>query len=220
MYTIVTYSYLIIPISFILSKCKITNWKILLIALYGIIFFGLLSIYYETPKDLRKYLQAFYTFLEYLFFTIIFWNVIQKRSFRNLMILFSVLFISFQLFYVSSTSLKRLDSIPIGIESIFVFLYIFIFFFEYSKYSKNVFIYNHYCFWIGVGILIYLGGSFFFYLMINHLTPSEIEQYGNLTYVAEIIKNLLFGYSLFVYKKYNSIHTRENNNKTIPNLDL
>jgi hypothetical protein len=56
--------------------------------------------------------------------------------------------------------------------------------------------------------------------MINHLTPSEIEQYGNLTYVAEIIKNLLFGYSLFVYKKYNSIHTRENNNKTIPNLDL
>lgn len=219
MYTIVTYSYLILPFCFILSRSKIKDRNILLISLYGIVFFGLLHIYYETPKDVRKYFQAFYTFLEYFIFTLIFWHQIQKKSFRLLMLIFSVLFILFQIFYVTSTSLIRLDSIPIGIETIFVFIYIFHFFYDFSKNAKDSFIYNHYCFWIAVGILIYLGGSFFFYLMINSLNPDEVEKFGNLTYIAEIIKNLLFAVSIFFYKKLanNQIHKKP---IKLPNLDM
>jgi hypothetical protein len=129
------------------------------------------------------------------------------------------MFIIFQIAYVTSTAHQRLDSIPIGIETILLFLYIFCFFFEFSKLIKDTFIYNHYTFWIAVGILIYLGGSFFFFILVNDLDKNQRDDFGILTYIAEIIKNLLFAFSLFMYKKFsaNKIH---NPSKNIPNLDM
>jgi hypothetical protein len=129
------------------------------------------------------------------------------------------MFYTFQIFFVNSVSFKRLDSIPIGIETILLFIYIFYFFFEFSKQVKDVFIYNHYTFWIAVGIMLYLGGSFFFYILINHLDQSEVDKFGNLTYVAEVIKNLLFALSLFMYKKF-PVHKIQTRPKNIPNLDM
>ena len=90
---------------------------------------------------------------------------------------------------------------------------------SFLKYIKDTFIYNHYTFWIAVGIMIYLGGSFFFYILINSLTPDEIEKFGNMTYVAEIIKNLLFAFSIFIYKKH-PVNKAHNHSKNIPNLDM
>ena len=219
MLTIVTYSYLILPLCFFLSGNKLKEKIPALIALYGIVFFSLLFFYFDTPKDLRKYLQAFYTFLEYFVFTLIFWFQISKKSFRLLMLIVSILFVLFQIFYVTTTSLVRLDSIPIGIETIFVFIYIFYFFYEFSKNIKDTYLYNHYCFWIAVGILIYLGGSFFFYLMINQLNNYEVSYFGNLTYIAELIKNALFAISVFMYKKYLDSAIPKKPIK-IPNLDM
>jgi hypothetical protein len=216
---IVTYSYLIIPLCFFLSKGKIKDRVLFFLVLYGIAFFGLLNFYYFIPKDTRKYYHAFYTFIEYSFFTYIFWYNIQKRIFKSFMLLISILFILFQIFYVTTTVLKRLDSIPIGIETIFIFIYIFYFFYEYSKNIKDSFIYNHYCFWIAVGILIYLGGSFFFYLSINHLDPADIAKYGNLTYVAEILKNILFAISIFFYSRFH-VNRVQNKIQKLPNLDM
>ncbi len=219
MYFIVTYSYLILPLCFFLFQSKIKDKLLVLLALYGIIFWGLLMCHGLLPKDIRKYYQAFYTFLEYSVFTYIFWYNIRNKIFRNFIILISVLFIFFQIFYVTTTTLNKLDSIPIGIETIFIFIYIFYFFYEYSKNIKDSFIYNHYCFWISVGILIYLGGSFFFYILINQLDSSQIETFGNLTYIAEIIKNLLFAVSLFFYKKFPTDNI-QNKPPKIPNLDM
>lgn len=82
-----------------------------------------------------------------------------------------------------------------------------------------MFIYNHFSFWIAVGIMIYLGGSFFFYILINNLNQSEVDKFGTMTYVAEIIKNLLFALSIYMYKKYPVNHT-SNQPKKIPNLDM
>lgn len=175
-------------------------------------------LYYDTPKDLRKYIQAFYTLLEYSFFTYIFWFHIQKKTLKTLILIASLSFIAFQIFFVTTATFKRLDSIPIGIETILLFIYIFYFFYEFSKHIKDTYIYNHYTFWIAVGIMIYLGGSFFFYILINNLTESEIEKFSTMTFVAEIIKNLLFAFSIYMYKKYRLNHTTHP--KKIPNLDM
>jgi hypothetical protein len=139
--------------------------------------------------------------------------------FRKIIIFISILFILFQVFYVTTIAQKRLDSIPIGIETIFIFIYIFYFFYEFSKNTKGVFIYNHYTFWIAVGSMIYLGGSFFFYILINNLHQDEVDKFGNMTYVAEIIKNLLFALSIYMYKKF-PINKTHNIPKNIPNLDM
>ena len=220
MYSIVTYSYLILPLAFFLLKNRFKDKIPATLVIYGILFFSLLFIFDDyIPKEYKGYYSITYTYLEYLVFTYIFWNSIKNKAFKKFIIIVSLLFFIFQIFYATTISIKRLDSIPVGIETIFIFIYIFYFFYEYSKNTKDTFIYNHFCFWIAVGILIYLGGSFFFYILINDLNQSEVNKFGNMTYIAEIIKNILFGFSIYIYKKFpaNRIH---NHSKNIPNLDM
>jgi len=223
LYYIVTYSYLILPLTFLLLKNRLKDRVPATLAFYGIFFFILLFSYENYKADLSKefkgYYQLMYTYLEYLAFTFILWINIRNKVFKKFIVAVSVLFLAFQIFFALTTSIKRLDSIPVGIETIFVFIYIFYFFYEFSKTVKDIFIYNHFCFWIAVGVLIYLGGSFFFYILINNLNQDEVDKFGNMTYIAEIIKNLLFVFALFLYKKFPTNRTN-NLPKNIPNLDM
>lgn len=219
MYFIVTYSYLILPLAFLLFKCKLKDKVPTVIALYGLLAFFYLAYYDNIPKDFKQYAQTCYTFFEYLVFTLIFWHNVKSKTFKAFVFIATVAFIIFQIIFLVTTTHKRLDSIPIGVETILLFVYIFYFFYEFSRQVKDTFIYNHYTFWMAVGIMIYLGGSFFFYILINHLDKDQVEKFGNITFVAETIKNVLFAFSMFLYTKYpvNKIH---NHSKNIPNLDM
>jgi len=217
---IVTYSYLLLPLCFILINGKFKHRILALLVLYGTLFFGVLFIFQSLPQNfLNNYFLGFYTLLEYSFFAYFFWFSIQSKRFRKIIIIISILFFLYQFYYITSANFTKLDSISIGIETILVFIYIFYFFYEFSKNTKDVFIYNHYGFWLAVGIMIYLGGSFFFYILINSLTESEIDKFSNMTYVAEITKNLLFAFSIFIYKKH-PVNKPQNHSKNIPNLDM
>ncbi len=188
-----------------------------IIVSYGIICFFFIFFYYDIPKDARKYFKTFYTFFEYVVFASIFWFNVKEKA-KRLIILISLFFFAFQIFYVLTGKVSRIDSIPIGVETIILIFYIFYFFYQYSKDDNNNFIYYHYAFWISVGILIYLGGSFFFFILIDHLEKDEIALFGNLTYVAEIIKNILFAMSIYIYSKKfskNQLQKQEN----VPLLD-
>lgn len=220
MFTLVTYSYLILPLYFILSKTRLKDKFMVLLALYGVLFFALLFLYENFEANIpNNYFQGVYTILEYSFFSYLFWINIHSKPFKKLIIIVSLLFFLYQFFYITSVKFERLDSISIGIETILVFIYIFYFFYEFSKNTKEFFIYNHYGFWLAVGIMIYLGGSFFFYILINYLDENEVDKFANLTYVADIIKNLLFAFSVYIYKKHPLNKTR-NHSKKIPNLDM
>lgn len=171
------------------------------------------------PKgEIRKYLKSSYTFFEYAVFACIFWINIKQIKVKRLIILISLLFFVFQAFYVLSGKVKRLDTIPVGIETILLLIYILYFFFQFSKNLGTSYIYNHYAFWIAVGILIYLGGSFFFFILIEYLTPEELETFGNMTYVAEIIKNILFATGIYIYSKY-PFKNKPERKEPIPFLD-
>lgn len=219
MLDILLYSYLIFPLLLLFLRGKIKELFFLLVVAYGIAFFLLIFIAGSVPLNIKKYYNAFYTLLEYSFFTVIFLSQIRSNFFRRFVIIASALFLLFEFYYVSNTSLERLDSIPIGIETILIFIYIFFFFYHFSKNIKDTFIYNHYCFWLSVGILIYLGGSFFYYMLVNHLDRREVDKLANLTYIAETIKNVLFGIAMFVYKKF-TINKIQKSPKNIPNLDM
>lgn len=219
-FNIVTYSYLLIPIGFLVfSFRKYRKAPVpLTLALYGVIFFVLLFFYYDIPTEYSKYYQSFYTFLEYAVFAFLFYWNIQSKKFRNFLIFASILFLVFQIIYLLTIKVRRLDSIPVGIETILLLTYIIYFFFDFSKHSTTSYIYNHYCFWLSLGILFYLGGSFFFYILIDHLDKDEINTFGNLTYMAEIGKNILFTTSIFFYAR--SPYTKQiKNREPIPFLD-
>src|SRR5205814_3753321 len=127
-------SYLILPISFLVFRCSFRNAIPFTLLCYGLVCFSFLFAYFKfVPQNLERYYQVTYTFLEYSFFTFIFWVNIRNKAFRSFMITASALFFIFQIFFVTTTSFQRLDSIPIGIESILLFIYIFYFFYEFSN---------------------------------------------------------------------------------------
>jgi len=216
---IVAFSYLILPLSFLLTKAKKAEVIPLVLAIYGLVCCAVLSVYFELPKDLKKIHHTVYTSLEYVVFAFIFAYNIQNKQIRKLIFWVSILFLIFQLVFLLMTGYTRLDSLSIGVETILVLIYIFFFFYESAKTTTTQYIYYHYCFWIAVGILIYLGGSFFFYILFEKLTKEQVDTFGNLTYLAEGIKNVLFALAMFMYKKH-PMRSFNQKQESVPFLDM
>jgi len=216
---IVCYSYLLIPLSFFLSKNRFKERIPFFIAIYGVLFFCLLMAYGDVPKNYKKAYQFIYTYTEYLFLTFLIWPTITAKKFKRVVVILSISFLAFQIFYFFNTNNTRLDSVPIGIETILMLVYIVYFFLQFSKNTGATYIYDHYLFWLSVGILVYLGGSFFFFILINHLSNEQINTFGNITYLTEVFKNILFAIGIFVYSK-NKTQRKDTNQRNVPNLDM
>ncbi len=208
------YSYLLLPICFLISRAK-KNILLISFLLYGIVFYFLLHFFYYIPKSYRQLQQSIYTFLEYSFFAYILWYNIKNIKLRKFIVLFSILFFCFQIIHFFVSQLQRVDSIPVGIETILILIYVFIYFHQYFNENRTTYIYNDPGFWIVVGILIYLGCNFFFTILANQLS----REYWYLTYIPEIIKNILFAISIILYKNKSNDNNGMKSSK-VPFLDM
>ena len=111
-----------------------------------------------------------------------------------------------------------IDSLPIGVETIFLFAYIIFYFYEQFKQPNPIELYRNETFWITVAIMIYLGGSFFFNILVPYLNPRMVLNYWYLTFIGDIVKNILFLYALFVKKNHSN--KQQPQKKSIPHLDM
>ncbi len=229
---ILIYSYLL-PLAFFLFLKKETRTKkeVLVIVIYSLTFFLLLKVqsvllnhdkvltdkekFWDKIKDL---FYAFFTFTELIFFTAVYWINIKTKKFKILSIAVTLLFVISQVVYYFSVKTVRIDSIPVGLETLIVYIYIFFFFYDRFRNIDDQYIYNNYCFWVSIGIMIYMGGSFFFFILGNHLSPEQNEKYWDYSFYVDIAKNILFSISLFVYAKHtDNIISKP---KNIPFLDF
>ena len=208
------YSYLLLPICFFIGRLK-KNSLIISLFIYGLVFYSLLHFFYYVPKNYGKLYQSTYTFLEYSFFAYILWYHIKSVKIRKIIPILSFLFLCFQTIHYLKTGIQRIDSIPVGIETILILIYVFIYFHQSFNENRTTYIYNDPGFWIVVGILIYLGCSFFFNILANQLS----KEYWYLTYIPEIIKNILFAVSIVLYKK-KSIDINGIKSSKVPYLDM
>ncbi len=218
---ILTYSYLLLPIVFLLLKNKRGNSP-KVVAIYGALFFALLFLANPYNSFIsRPYLrlfQLFYTFCEYFFFTYLILQNISGRRFKIFIITCSAIFVGFLILEYTAKKSGHLDSIPVGIESILIFVYISFYFYQNFKNSNSDYIYNDPFFWLCIGMLIYLGGTFFFNILVNHVDETQIDKYWFLTYIADIIKNIFFSISLLFFDRF---YNREKiASKSVPYLDL
>lgn len=214
---ILIYTFLLPPIFLFFSRYKIK--ETILIGAYGTVCFLMLSSYFYGYVKSNFLYFTVYTFLEYIFFTSFLWCNIKGKMFRIVIFILSLLFFGFQIFTYFKLSGPSLDSIPVGIETILIIVYITFFFYERFQSDSNEFIYSHPCFWLCIGMLIYLGGTFFFNILLGYLDQKHIDQYWYLTYVADIIKNLFFCVSIIVYS-HNPKSEKLRQNKHVPYLDL
>lgn len=198
-YYIVTFSYLIFPLFYLFSREK--KGLPLLFCVYGVVvctylnLFDMLQRYKEY--EIMAVLQNLFTCFEYIVFTSIFFLSSGKKR-RAVLIGLSVAFISalFFLMIFNPVNLESspivLDTIPVSVETILIFVYIFFFLYDQSKTDTTDSIFNHHLFWVSVGLLIYLGGTFFFNILATQMSRAEFDNYWHYTYIAEIIKNFLF----------------------------
>ena len=121
--------------------------------------------------------------------------------------------------YIFTFEKGKVDSISIGVESILVFIYIFLFFLENLNNPKEKYIYSHHCFWISVGILVYLGGSFFINILANIFNKEEFDKYWYLNFIADTIKTFLFAVALLFIAK-ESKNKQKTKAPNVPYLDL
>ncbi len=191
-----------------------------MIAIYSLTFFFVVLFENLLTTDSfskRLYYQSF-TFFEYLFFTGVFWFAIKNVNIRKVIIIISIAFSIFQIVYFFTGKFKRIDSLPIGIETILILIYIFYFFYEQIKEPKGKHLSENYCFWFAIGILIYLSGSFFINILANVMEKHEIIKYWYLTYIADIIKNIFIAIGLFVMARHTP--NPEKIKKSLPYLDM
>ncbi|HVG11422.1 MAG TPA: hypothetical protein VM843_00400 [Flavisolibacter sp.] len=146
-----------------------------------------------------------FTFLEYAFFSYFLYINIYNLKFKRFILVSSVLFTVFMIFYFAFANPKSLDSIPVGIETILVLIFSFFYLFEELNRSSPDVIYKKYQFPVVTGIMIYLAGSFFIYVYASQVSHDTIAQYWFLTNAFYVLKNLLFILSLFMSVKRSNI---------------
>jgi hypothetical protein len=203
-----------LPILFFFLFFSITRHQKSLIAIVAFSILTIAAFFIEDyiPKRLTplKIYFGFTTLYEYSLFTFFIWSNIINRKFKRLIIIASILFICFLIFYYATARFGRLDSVPIGFESILILIYSFYFFYEQINNPNVLFIYNDFRFWITTGIMIYLSGSFFIYIFANQIPDNEFAQYWSFTYLFLGVMNILFsiGILLLGLKPKQKHHTK------------
>jgi hypothetical protein len=173
-----------------------------------------------VSHDFMYYAYASFTFLEFLLFSAVFWQHINSQKFKRVIIILSVVFfISLIFYYFSQTNFRSIDSVPIGIETIIILIYSFYYLFEQMNDLDNSFIYNKFHFWLVIGIMLYLAGSFFIYVFANQVDQKTLKQFWLLTNVFYIIKNILFAVAILIHAKQSKVSSPRSHKKMYPYLN-
>jgi hypothetical protein len=132
----------------------------------------------------------------------------MKKILVVLGIMYAIFFVAF-IFYTkavaSTDSIPEdtaiIDSIPIGIETIIVLTFSFYYLYEQMRKTTTIFIYNTYQFWIVLGMVLYLAGSFFIYIFGNYVSIAELRKFWVITNFFSILRSVFFTIAIIQHAK-------------------
>ena len=120
----------------------------------------------------------------------------------------SIFFVIFTTAYNIYTNFRSYDSIPIGIETILIFLFSFYYMYEETNDPTNIFLLSKFSFWVIIGFLIYLSGSFFFFIFANGMGEDLLYEYWFITNGFYSVMNVMFIIAVY-NKSKESINTKK-----------
>lgn len=164
----------------------------------------------KVLSDLGYYLLlGFFTLIEFVTFAVFFYYTIQNKPIKRAVIVSVIIFIPLTVinFLLQKDSFDHIDTVPLVFQGIFFMTLSIYYLFEQIKNPKTIFIYTTFEFWAATGILIYLSGTFFVYLLSSNLTPKQFSNFWFINYVFNIQKNIfiLLGFT-FLKKQKNNPH--------------
>jgi hypothetical protein len=187
----------------IYSKSLLKNIDLLCLAVYSFldVFLNFLNFYTKSiDQTVSLYVWSVFTLIEYGVFTYMLWSNIKSKTFQLVVFWLSIIFIAFTVIYNLKTNFKDIDSVPIGIETILLFIYSFWYLYEQMSDTSVLFVYSKYQFWVILGFLIYLAGSFFFFILASKW-GSYISKYWYLTNIFYVFMNLMFIIAFYIRAK-------------------
>ena len=173
-----------------------------LLFIYATLFF-LINIYVIlTQNGGVPYLYEIFTVMELILFLGFLGFHIKKTKVKKMLLYIGICFTIFYFSFSALASEKTpIDSIQIGIEAIIVLTFSYYYLYERMNDTNTLFIYNTYTFWVVIGMVLYLSGSFFIYLFTNFLSDAEIKKYWIITNIFSILKSILFTVAILIHAK-------------------
>lgn len=195
----------LLPLLFLLFNLNLLKKeKSFRLLLFGCSVFLLLnSSNYVDSSIVYKIVYPLFTLCEFTFVALFLLLHIKSGKVKKALVASIFLFAAFIILLFSFESVKGLDSVPIGVESLIIIIFSFYYLYEQMNDVSSQFIYNKYHFWIVVGLMIYLAGSFFIYIFASQVDRETLHQYWFITNIFYIVKNLFFvvGISTLVKEK-------------------
>jgi len=116
---------------------------------------------------------------------------------------------------------KGFDSFPASLESVTFILYSIIYFFEQINRPQQIFIYSSPNFWIVLGIMVYMSGTLFLFIIANNLSENELNKYWIINNISNLITNLSFSIAFFQNRNASRVslyHKSFNSNDSLEKL--
>lgn len=187
---IASYSLLAIPIFLLAlrpSRLSLTGKLLFVYALTAFTGDRLPEIIHASPTTARI-LSFIFTITEYTFFTLFFYRFFRRKNYRKWVIAGSVIFIVIVTLELEKFGLVYYSRFNAGTAVILIISYSLLLFHEWLMDDPMEFIYKKPAFWITLGCLVYLSGSFFFFITVG----KQWEQNWPLHAVFNLLKNILF----------------------------
>jgi hypothetical protein len=181
---------------------KIKSQPIWVLFVYSIYSFGnnLLILYFTTYRptyDFNKFV-FFFTLFEYLFFAATLYFILKSQVVKKTLLFISPLFAIFCVYFIFWGAIKRFDSLQTSIECIIIIVICLYYFYEQLMSPEVELIYTSYKFWIIIGLLLYLAGSFFIFVFAADMPKKESDNYWPILFVCGIIRNILFAIAVYL----------------------
>jgi hypothetical protein len=165
-------------------------WVIFIYSIYS--FLNDIILFNLANKVTSRLLLSTYTLVEFFLFSFFIWLIIDSRQFKKVIAAVSTLFIIFICYYFFTTKWNFFDSVPVACESILIFTFSLYYLFEQINKPRVLFIYNTSMFWIILGFLVYLAGSFFIYTFAYNLDRNDRVKFWFIPFIFNTIKNIFF----------------------------
>jgi hypothetical protein len=137
------------------------------------------------------YLYSIFSILEYSFFLIFFNYNFQSPLFKKILFAGTVIFFLVAAYNLFFDSTHRFDTLSASVDSILIICYSIFYFYEQLKTPEPTFIYSTKTFWVVIAILLYMAGTFIFFIATAYMTAKETYTYWPIASIANILKNLL-----------------------------
>jgi hypothetical protein len=186
-------SYLLCITFFLVFCIKRPKRELYVIFIYILYSLGFDFVHSAIVDEKLSFLvSSIFTIGELSFCSYYFYLVLHSPVLKKTVLAVSCIVLIIILVILLRSEKKGFDSFPASLESITFILFSVIFFFEQINKPQQIFIYSSPNFWIVLGIMVYMSGTLFLFIMANNLPENELSKYWIINDISNILTNFSF----------------------------